>query len=149
MSNDEWTTPKWLFEVYNNTWKLEIDAASTDENKLCAFNYTKERNGLAQLWDRNTWCNPPYSAKTKENPGILRWVMHAKLSSENYGTRVVMCLPADVSTMYFEYCDQYASEIHFHKRIKFGGSKNAAKFGTMIVIFEPHVGPVTYKVMRI
>ena len=74
------------------------------------------------------WCNPPYGRE------IGRWVQKGYEEAEN--AVVVMLLPARTDTRWFhDYCMK--GKITFLRgRLKFGGSKNAAPFPSMVVEFD-------------
>ena len=84
------------------------------------------------------FCNPPYGRE------IGKWVKKAYMTqkaAQNYKciTLIVMLLPARTDTKWFhEYIyNKENVEIRFLKgRLKFGDSKNAAPFPSMVVIFR-------------
>ena len=67
---------------------------------------------------------------------IGRWVQKGFEESKKPGTKVVMLLPSRTDTKWFhDYCVK--GRITFLRgRLKFSGSKTAAPFPSMIVIFE-------------
>ena len=70
--SDEQTTPKWFFDILNDIFKFELDAAATKKNALCKKYYDIKSNGLKSSWPESTFCNPPYSR------GQIRlWVIKA------------------------------------------------------------------------
>lgn len=77
------------------------------------------------------FCNPPYGKE------IGKWVKKAYEESKKNDTTVVMLIPARTDTAYFhDYIYHKAKEIRFVKgRLKFGQSKNAAPFPSMVVVF--------------
>ena len=59
--DDRWT-PLHLWIPWNDRWQFTLDAAASDENKLCDRYFTLESDGLKQSWrGQRVWCNPPYS----------------------------------------------------------------------------------------
>ena len=124
---DVWETPQDLFDKYNEIHNFEIDVCALPENAKCDKFFTPEDNGLVQEWTGVCWCNPPYGRQ------IYKWVEKAAKSK----AKVVMLLPARTDTKWFhDYCLTYG-QIEFIKgRLKFGGSKNAAPFPSMIVVFN-------------
>lgn len=80
----EWSTPPDLFAELDAEFHFDLDAASTDENALCERHYTKEDDGLAQPWDGNVWCNPPYGRE------IGKWVRKAA-ESDGGGSLYASC----------------------------------------------------------
>lgn len=126
--SDEWETPQDFFDKVNKEFDLEIDVASTPENRKCPGYFTIEDNGLSQDWgEARIWCNPPYS-------NIKDW---AKKCSEHKGL-AVMLVPARTDTKWFhDYCyNKPNAEIRFIKgRLKFGG-QGSAPFPSMLVVFR-------------
>lgn len=66
MANDEWTTPKKLFDYQDNLYHFNVDAAATAKNKLCERFYSKKNSFLRTVakdfdCESRIWCNPPYS----------------------------------------------------------------------------------------
>lgn len=77
------------------------------------------------------FCNPPYGRE------IAKWVHKCYSESKRPGTIVVMLIPARTDTAYFHDIIKNNAEIRFLRgRLKFGNSKNAAPFPSMIVIFN-------------
>ena len=76
------------------------------------------------------FCNPPYS-------NISAWVKKAYYESFKPETVIVLLIPARTDTKYFQEYIYHRAEIRFIKgRLKFGDSKNAAPFPSMVVIFR-------------
>lgn len=72
---DDWETPAWLFKQLNAEFHFTLDPCCTHETAKCSKHYTPEENGLIQDWGGEiVFCNPPYSRKTKTNPGQVSWV---------------------------------------------------------------------------
>ena len=126
----EWSTPPDLFAELDAEFHFDLDAASTDENALCERHYTKEDDGLAQPWDGNVWCNPPYGRE------IGKWVRKA---AESDGGGVGVCLvPARTDTAWWhDWVVGHATEVRFIRgRLKFGGSKSGAPFPSAVVVYD-------------
>lgn len=124
---DLWETPQDFFNKLNEEFCFETDVCALPENAKCKNFYSPEENGLSQNWGGICWCNPPYGRKIGE------WV---KKASESKAT-VVMLLPARTDTKWFHEYIYGKAEIRFIKgRLKFGNSKNAAPFPSMVVIFR-------------
>ena len=128
---NEWATPQEFYNKLDEEFHFTLDPCATKENAKVWFYYTKEQNGLIQDWnDHTVFCNPPYGRE------IGNWV---KKASESKGGVVVMLIPARTDTKYFhDYIyNKQNVEIRFIKgRLKFGDSKNAAPFPSMVVIFK-------------
>lgn len=77
------------------------------------------------------FCNPPYGR------AITDWVEKSFREGTKDNTIVVMLIPARTDTRYFHDFIQHRSEVRFVKgRLKFGNSKQAAPFPSMVVIFR-------------
>lgn len=74
--------------------------------------------------------NPPYSK-------IADWVKKAFYESRKDNTLVVLLIPSRTDTRYFHDFIYNRAEIRFIKgRLKFGDSKGAAPFPSMVVVFR-------------
>lgn len=140
-----WRTPKHLFEVWDAEYGFDLDAAADADNALCTRFLTEEFSAFKVPWSvvdqegvlkpGSVWLNPPYNdceswVKKAENEVIL-----------GRATRVVMLLPASISTRWFLDCVKYG-EVHlFHGRIQFElppgvENKNRSSLSNILVIFE-------------
>lgn len=129
---DLWETPQSFYDELDKEFQFTLDPCATPENAKCEMFFTKEMNGLTQNWEGNrVFCNPPYGKE------IGKWVKKAYEESKKSNTTVVMLIPARTDTAYFhDYIYHKAKEIRFVKgRLKFGQSKNAAPFPSMVVVF--------------
>ena len=135
---DDWETPPELFEKLNQEFRFTLDPCCTEKSAKCKRYYTKEQDGLAQSWEGETvFCNPPYSPKTRNNPGQVAWIKKAYEESKKPNTTVVMLIPARTDTKAFHQYIYNRSEIRFLPgRIKFVGAKFNAPFPSMVVIFR-------------
>ena len=130
---DDWATPIEVFARFNKHHQFDLDAAASSTNHLCDKWFgldhpdPNRRDGLKADWDgKHVWLNPPYGRVLKD------WVK--KAADHAYrGNEVVLLLPARTDTRWFHDYVIY-HQIEFIKgRLKFGGSKNAAPFPSMIV----------------
>ena len=125
-----WETPQDLFDKLNEEFHFDLDVCALPENAKCEKYYTPEDDGLSQPWNGVCWCNPPYGRT------IGKWIQKAYETFAGGGT-VVMLLPARTDTKWFHEYIYNKAEIRFIKgRLKFGNSKNAAPFPSMIVVFK-------------
>lgn len=130
--NEVWATPQDLFDELNKEFGFNMDPCALPENAKCEKYFTPQIDGLKQSWGGyKVFCNPPYGRK------IYDWVKKCSMESKKPNTTVVLLIPARTDTKYFhEFIYHKAKEIRFIKgRLKFGSSKNAAPFPSMIVIF--------------
>jgi len=125
---DLWSTPQKFFDELNKIYCFDIDVCANMENAKCKDFFSLEQDGLRQEWLGNCWMNPPYGRE------ISKWIKKAYESSLK-GATVVCLLPARTDTRWFhDYCIN--GKVEFIKgRLKFGNSKNAAPFPSMIVVF--------------
>ena len=127
----EWETPQEIFDQLDMLYNFDLDPASTHENAKCEKHFTKDDDGLAQDWGgHRVFCNPPYGRS------IGDWVEKGFYESQKPNTTVVMLLPARTDTRWFhDFC--LFGDVHFIRgRLKFGGSKDAAPFPSMVVTFK-------------
>lgn len=47
---DDWETPQTFFEKLNEEFQFTLDAAASDRNHKCDIYFTKETDGLSQIW---------------------------------------------------------------------------------------------------
>lgn len=130
-ATDMWETPQEFFDKLDQEFHFTLDVCAVPENAKCHAYYTPEQDGLRQPWYGRCWCNPPYGRQ------VGAWVQKAFISAYRDGATVVMLLPARTDTAWFHNYIYGNAEIRFIRgRLKFGGSKNAAPFPSMIVIFR-------------
>ena len=132
---DQWATPQYLFDEWDAKYHFDLDPAASTSNHKCQEWYgldhedETKRDGLAIDWKgESVWLNPPYGRV------LNYWVKKAYDSN----LHVTMLLPVRTDTRWFHsYCVN--QNITFIKgRVKFGDSKAAAPFPSMIVVMRPH-----------
>jgi site-specific DNA-methyltransferase (adenine-specific) len=105
------------------------------KERKCNKFYTPTIDGLSQSWEHErVFCNPPYGHE------IAKWVN--KCYEESKKAEIILALlPARTDTKWFHDYIYGKSEITFIKgRLKFGNSKNAAPFPSMIVCWKRNNG---------
>lgn len=129
---DLWATPQDLFDELNKEFNFDLDPCATHDNAKCSRYYTKQDDGLKQIWTGRVFMNPPYGRE------IQKWVKKAYESVKNGESELVVCLlPARTDTRWFHNFIYNKAEIRFIKcRLKFGNAKNSAPFPSMIVIYK-------------
>lgn len=130
-NTEEWETPQELFNKLNKEFHFTLDVCATRHNRKCSVYYTKEDDGLNQVWFGTSWMNPPYGRD------IGKWIEKA-YNTAYCGLGTVVCLlPARTDTKWWHKYIMKATEIRFIKgRLKFSGTKNSAPFPSVIVIFK-------------
>lgn len=129
---DQWSTPQDFYDKLNDEFHFNLDPCADEFNHKCDMYFTEKDNGLNMNWGGYcVFCNPPYGRQ------INKWVEKCYNESKKPNTTVVMLIPARTDTQYFhQYIYNKTKEIRFIKgRLKFGDSKNAAPFPSMIVVF--------------
>ena len=117
-SKHDFRTPEYIFEgICKHLGNgFHLDVASSNENKLCNWNFTEEDSAFDQKWWGRVWCNPPYN-------NIGPWVDKAitELDAGNC-ISVTFLIPASTCTFWFERLWARASQIVFLSgRIRFQG----------------------------
>jgi phage N-6-adenine-methyltransferase len=140
-NTDEWFTPQDVFNKLNEEFHFELDAAASIENHKCERFFSLENDALTQTWGyvqdylqlrpvHAVFLNPPFSK-------IAQFVEKAAYESMD-GPTIVALLPSRTDVRWFHkwiYQKEHV-EIRFLKgRLKFGGAKNSAPFGSMVVVF--------------
>ena len=82
-------------------------------------------------------CSPTLRATIPMCKEMYKWVEKCYFEGRKEHTTVVLLIPARTDTKYFHDFIIHRTEIRFIKgRLKFGNSKNAAPFPSMLVIFR-------------
>ena len=129
---NDWATPQDFFDKLNLEFRFTLDPCADASNHKCARYYDREQDGLSRDWEgERVFCNPPYGKE------IGKWVQKSFEESKKKNTLVVMLIPARTDTKYFHDYIYGKAEIRFIRgRLKFGNSKTAAPFPSMVVIFN-------------
>ena len=129
--SNEWATPQDFYNKLNEEFHFNLDPCATSENAKCEKYFTIEDDGLKQEWGGyKVFVNPPYGREIKD------WVKKSYEEGQKPNTIVVMLIPARTDTAYFHDYIYGKAEIRFLRgRLKFGNSKNAAPFPSMVVVF--------------
>jgi len=135
---EEWETPQGLFDKLNAEFGFTLDVCAYKETAKCAKYFTPSEDGLNRDWTGETvFCNPPYG--TKQDAWIRKCAEHGAK-----GGIAVMLLPVRTDTVRFHDLILGKADIRFLRgRLKFGKSKNAAPFSSMVVVYSINDGMKT------
>jgi site-specific DNA-methyltransferase (adenine-specific) len=143
MNNNEWYTPKPLFNQIENKLNLKftLDPCATKESAKCEKYYTKENDGLSKSWKGETvFINPPYSKDLQP-----LFIKKAFEEAKDFNTKCVLLIPVRADTkIWHNYIFKYATKVLFIKgRIKFQCLekgmivyKEVGRFASAIVLFD-------------
>lgn len=136
-NKQNWETPKWLFDLLNNEYCFDLDAAASDENAKVANYFTESDNALVQDWGefKSIFCNPPYETKLQN-----AFVKKAYEEHKKNKNTIVLLLPARVETKRWHQYIFGKAKVHFLEgRLKFEYKgipcQNSAPFPSAIVIY--------------
>ncbi len=143
-NRDDWETPPELFAALDQEFRFTLDVCATPETAKCTDYFTPADDGLSRPWiaprGGAVFCNPPYSRRTKDNPGQEAWIRKAAGEGQRPGAVVVLLIPARTDTIAFHQYIYHKAEIRFIKgRLRFqvnGKPGDAAPFPSMVVIFR-------------
>lgn len=112
--HDMWGTPIDFFNVVNEEFHFDLDAAATADDTLCARYITPEQDALVTPWEgKSVWCNPPYSM-------LLAFIGRGYEQHRTQKNTVCMLLPAYTDPKYWANFVMHAHEVRFLKgRLKF------------------------------
>lgn len=141
---DYWRTPPELFAALNAEFIFQMDAAASQDNRLCRLFISEEENALTTSWpeamgyaEGYVWMNPPYS-------DIGPFVDKAAHEKQWGRIGCVMLLPADTSVGWFSRAIETASEVRFITggRVSFvdpvkGKAVGGNNKGSMLIIWHP------------
>jgi phage N-6-adenine-methyltransferase len=141
---DDWGTPQWLFDLLNQEFHFNFDAAAVCENAKCNIMSSDSLNlswykGVGMPTGGRVWLNPPYSA------GNIDKFMQKAYEESQKGAVVVCLVPCATDTRWWHNYVMKAQEIRFIRgRVKFVGYdaegkqiKNSPTFSSCVVIFRP------------
>lgn len=135
-NSDDWATPQWLFDKYNEKFNFTCDACASHHNAKCTHYYTREDDGLKKQWEGVVWLNPPYGRQ------IGLWMEKAYKSSV-MGATVVCLVPARTDPKWW--CNwAIKGKVEFVEgRLKFNDGDGNATFPSAIITYHaklPHYG---------
>jgi hypothetical protein len=65
VTNDDWYTPKWIFDAMGLTFDIDVAAPPGGIDWIPATrHFSKGDDGLNSTWEGRVWMNPPFSKMT-------------------------------------------------------------------------------------
>lgn len=127
----EWNTPPHVIDrVLNVLGSIDLDPCSNskaDPNVPARRCFTKQDDGLKQIWSGRVYLNPPYG----RDIGLWIHKLH-----EGYQTgsvrEAIALLPARTDTQWFSILRPYP-KCFVIGRLKFGQARNSAPFPSVVV----------------
>ena len=131
---DDWTTPDDFYSALDAEFGFTLDPCCYPETAKCPLFYTKEDDGLSQIWRGRVFMNPPYGR------AIGAWVRKAYEAAQTTAEVVVCLIPARTCSKYWHSYCMKAEEIRFVRgRLRFGGdgkAKDNAAFPNAVIVFR-------------
>lgn len=145
--NNNWSTPQWFFDYFNEKYQFKVDLAASEDNTKCDEWFDEEQNSLIQDWHTINgwcWCNPPYGHS-------LHYWLEKAYNEMQLGAKICMLTIASTGTTYWEkYVINKVKLINFIiGRVPFvlpdGSLKNGAMYDSAVIIFDNDFGRTEYK----
>ena len=125
--NDDWTTPRKLFDYLDAVINFNLDAAASKNNALCERFLTKKDNALTYTphYKDRIFCNPPYSLAGE----FAKHFLNAK-------SNCVMLLPVRSDRIWFQQLlhTECIQKCWITGRLHFGGSGKGAFMYSIIMV---------------
>lgn len=151
MKSNEWFTPSKYIEAAREVMGgIDLDPAScaaANQTVKASKYYSKELNGLLQIWKAKTcWLNPPYGRTNNTSGGDKSWqgIFVRRLIHEyecgNIEQAIVLLLGNSCFRGYFQPFWKHPICFHHNDIIfqKADGSTGNFGFGTIFVYLGPH-----------
>jgi len=136
--NNEWSTPDWFYNYFNNIYQFKVDLAANRYNSKCISHYDKALDSLIQDWhliDGWCWLNPPYGRHLHE------WIEKAYHEMQ-LGAKIIMLIPASTGTSYWaKWIWNKVPKIYFIEgRIRFvdplSKTTDPPKYDSAVIVFQ-------------
>jgi phage N-6-adenine-methyltransferase len=129
---DQWATPQAFFDELNMEFGFTLDVCADDWNHKCNRYFTKQDDGLAQVWSGVCWMNPPYGRE------IGAWMSKA-VEAWRGGATVVCLVPARTDTAWWHDFAMLGEITFIRGRLKFvnrEGTGDAAPFPSALIVYR-------------
>jgi hypothetical protein len=138
--SDEWYTPKYFFDAFNVMF--DLDPCSPDKQTFvpCLKRYTKQDDGLNQVWSGLVWMNPPFGGRNGHFPWMRKFVGHGN------GLGLMTALTS--SEGFQTFIPRMTSILFPHKKTKFvrpDGTDNGYPFNGVVVFALGEVADAALK----
>lgn len=142
----DWATPQYLFDYFNDKYCFQLDAAATEENSKCERFISPENDSLSINWAEAypdvhaIWLNPPYGR------GVGKWMEHCYTMSLRGHQLIAALVMARTDTKWWhEYCMKAQTIYLIKGRIRFIGSDgiagNSAPAPSAVVVWRNPPSP--------
>lgn len=144
LTNDDWATPKWLFDVLNHHYNYGIDVCATPSNAKLPVYFTPDQDALKIDWfehatrhslETNFFCNPPYSQ-------IEKFLEKAIIESRKGALTTVLAKCAPETDWFWSYA--FRSELfilrprmRFEPPANYSGSSASSGAASVLLVFHP------------
>lgn len=129
---DKWGTPRDFVRCCELEFgEFDLDVCASAGNAVCGRYFDEAMDGLKCEWGVGLlWMNPPYGR------GIVSWIRKAWESSRVEGCRVICLLPGNTDVGWWYEWVRWGRISFIRGRLKFGGVKDSAPFGSVLVEFD-------------
>lgn len=134
LSGDEdFRTPRPVFEALNAVFGFEVDIFASLENKLCEKYFSKENCAFENEWGQSNFANPPYT--------VIKKTVDKCIEQASKGRTTALLIPSRTENYYFTAVSSgYLShKIELQGRIQFdrpvGLPQMGSSFSSMVLVF--------------
>jgi phage N-6-adenine-methyltransferase len=137
-TKDNWGTPQYIFDFWNERYNFQYDAAADETNHKCEEYMDETFDSLARNWPSPArfWLNPPFG-------NLLGWVERCAIENQERQATILSLFPNNTDTKWFSRAFATASRIIFLEgRISFidpttGKAISGNPGGSVFVAWHP------------
>ena len=75
--NDDWITPKYIFDALGEVFDLDVSAPSEGPRHVpCKGWLSEKQDGLQETWEGFVWMNPPFGHQKQKRLWLSRFFDH-------------------------------------------------------------------------